>query len=61
MIPWRQCRPVAWNVTVITNLAADSYLCSNQVTAGYAAELAADRILELFFVTQQLFITACGF
>jgi len=47
LIPWYQGKRVTWDVTVINTLA-ESYVCSNSVSPGYAAELAAERKLEKY-------------
>jgi hypothetical protein len=47
LVPWRQGRPVTWEVTVI-NTMAESNLCTNSVVVGHAAELATDRKLDKY-------------
>ena len=42
LIPWREGRSATWDVTV-TNTVADSYIQADSVTAGAAAEAAAER------------------
>ena len=42
LIPWLQGRRVAWDVTVIDTLAI-SYVSSDPITSGHAANIAADR------------------
>jgi len=42
LIPWASGKPVTWDVTVIHPLA-ESYISSDSLTAGGAAELAASR------------------
>jgi hypothetical protein len=41
--PWREGRSVTWNTT-ITYTVADSYLAATSITAGAAAEAAAERM-----------------
>jgi len=43
LIPWRGGRPVAWDVTVCTTVAAASYVTAASQSAGAAAEQAAAR------------------
>ena len=43
LIPWRGGRPVAWDVTVCTAVAAASYVTAASQSAGAAAEQAAAR------------------
>ena len=47
LIPWQNGRPIAWDVTVIHPLA-DSYLSTVSLSAGGAAELAANRKYEKY-------------
>ena len=47
LIPWKNGKPVTWDVTVIHPLA-ESYISTVAVTAGGAAELAADRKCEKY-------------
>lgn len=42
LIPWREGKPVTWDVTVINSLA-DSYVSTNSLEPGAVAELAAAR------------------
>ena len=42
LIPWLQGKPLTWDVTAV-NTVADSYLLRTAVSAGGAAELAADN------------------
>jgi hypothetical protein len=42
LVPWREGRSVAWDVTV-ADTVADSYLAITSVTAGAAAQAAAER------------------
>jgi hypothetical protein len=41
-VPWREGRSITWDVT-IADTVADSYLAATSITAGAAAEAAAER------------------
>jgi hypothetical protein len=47
LIPWKQGKSLAWDVTVINTLA-DSYVSQSSASAGAAAELAASRKIEKY-------------
>ena len=47
LIPWQGGKPLTWDVTVVSTLAA-SYLSSSAQYAGAAADLAASRRGEIY-------------
>jgi len=49
MLPWKEGKPLSWDVTAICPLA-DSYVDASARNAGSAAELAADRKVAMYSV-----------
>jgi len=50
MIPWKEAKPLTWDVTVVSTLA-DSYLNTTSKSAGGAFEIAATRKLSKYYLS----------
>jgi len=55
MVPWREGKPLTWDVTVVCPLA-ESYIGDSATNAGSAAEAAATRKAAKYVVLQRTHI-----
>jgi len=52
MVPWKEGKPLTWDVTVVCSLA-DSYVDASARDAGSAAELASLRKVEKYSASER--------
>ena len=53
MVPWKEGKPLTWDVTVVCPVVADSYVDASARDAGSAAELAAVRKVDKYSALQR--------